>query len=349
MKDRVMRQPRSPLDHGDVAEIRSILELARRAPSVHNTQPWRWRIDGRVLELRADRSRQLRVADPVGRNFMISCGCAVHHAVVGAGALGWRASVDLLPEPADPDVLARMQLVPVAVPDDSRDVLRVIEDRRTDRRRFTNWPVPPERLKDLAFDAGRWGAQVVVLTDLTQRWRVEGLVERAIASQEQDGRYSAEQRAWMDRGPTDGIPERGPDRGRRSRRRASDAFHPTVDADDRPHDRGVRWTDPDRDDVGRTTVLAARGAGAQCALAGCRGRWSVDGPAQPGDRAQRDPSRPALRRDVREHGAADPGPHGVAGDRPCRAAADTQATRWTTSSTPETTGQGHRPSAGGVD
>ena len=44
------------------------------------------------------------------------------------------------------------------------------------------------------------------MTDLTQRWRVEGLVERAIASQEQDGRYSAEQRAWMDRGPTDGIP-----------------------------------------------------------------------------------------------------------------------------------------------
>ncbi len=206
MKDRVMRQPRSPLDHGDVAEIRSILELARRAPSVHNTQPWRWRIDGRVLELRADRSRQLRVADPVGRNFMISCGCAVHHAVVGAGALGWRASVDLLPEPADPDVLARMQLVPVAVPDDSRDVLRLIEDRRTDRRRFTNRPVPPERLKDLAVDAGRWGAQVVALTDLTQRWRVEGLVERAIASQEQDGRYSAEQRAWTDRGPTDGIP-----------------------------------------------------------------------------------------------------------------------------------------------
>src|SRR4029077_326501 len=138
MKDRVMRQPRSPLDPGDVAEIRSILELARRAPSVHNTQPWRWRIDGRVLELRADRSRQLRVADPVGRNFMISCGCAVHHAVVGAGALGWRASVDLLPEPADPDVWERMHLVPVAVPDDSRDVLRLIEDRRTDRRRFTN-------------------------------------------------------------------------------------------------------------------------------------------------------------------------------------------------------------------
>ena len=113
MKDRVKNQPGSPVEHPDVAEIRNILELARRAPSVHNTQPWRWRIDGRLLQLRADRSRQLRVADPLGRNFMISCGCALHHAVVGAGALGWRASVDLLPERAEPDVVARLHLVPV--------------------------------------------------------------------------------------------------------------------------------------------------------------------------------------------------------------------------------------------
>jgi nitroreductase len=232
MEDSVMRQTGSPVDHRDMAEIRSILELARRAPSVHNTQPWRWRIDGRVLELRADRSRQLRVADPLGRNLMISCGCALHHAVVGAGALGWRASMDLLPERADPDVLARLHLVPVEAPDDSRDVLRSIEDRRTDRRRFTNSPVPPERLKELAVEASRWGAQVVALTDLTQRWRIEGLVERAIASQEQDPRYSAEQRAWTDRGPTDGIPSAaltGADHAAGLRTRFTQRSTPTTD------------------------------------------------------------------------------------------------------------------------
>ena len=100
MRDRTAREAGSPVEHPDVAEMRNILELARRAPSVHNTQPWRWRIDGRLLELRADRSRQLRVADPLGRNLMISCGCALHHAVVGGGALGWRARVDLFPERA---------------------------------------------------------------------------------------------------------------------------------------------------------------------------------------------------------------------------------------------------------
>ena len=202
----VMRQTQMRVDPHRAQELRTIIAVARRAPSVHNTQPWRWRIDGRVLELRADRSRQLRVADPVARNLTISCGCALHHAEVAASALGWRASVEMLPERADHDLLARLHLVPDEVPADSHEVLRNIDERRTDRRRFTNWPVPPERLHHLAAEGSRWGADVFVLTDLTQRWRVEGLVDRATAAQDQDHRFAAEQQAWTDRGPTDGIP-----------------------------------------------------------------------------------------------------------------------------------------------
>ncbi len=317
MRDRTARQTGSPVEHRDVAEMRSILELARRAPSVHNTQPWRWRIDGRVLELRADRSRQLRVADPLGRNLMISCGCALHHAVVGAGALGWRASVDLLPERAEPDVLARLHLVPVEVPDDSRE-------RAPQHRGETNRPSSVHQL------AGPTRAPRRTRCGRQSMGRTGGRVDRphaAMAGRRScragdrlagAGRPLRRRTTGLDGPGSDRRhPERGPDRGSRSHRRASDAFHAAVDADDRPHDRGVRWADHDRDEVGRTAGLAARGAGTQCALAGCRGRRSVGGAAQPGDRAQRDPARRALRRDVREHGAADPGPPGVAGDRPC--------------------------------
>ena len=52
--------------------LRDIVELACRAPSVHNTQPWLWRLDGDRIELHADRRRQLPVADPSGRNLVIS-------------------------------------------------------------------------------------------------------------------------------------------------------------------------------------------------------------------------------------------------------------------------------------
>src|SRR5690242_12091454 len=78
----------------------------RRAPSILNSQPWRWRVDGRKLELRADRSRQIAALDPDARLLTLSCGTALHHARTALAADGVRARVEYLPDPADPDLLA---------------------------------------------------------------------------------------------------------------------------------------------------------------------------------------------------------------------------------------------------
>src|SRR5690349_11439149 len=90
-----------------------LVELACGAPSVHNTQPWRWRIRPEsTIELWADRGRQLAVADPDGRNLAISCGAAVHHLVVAGQALGVRTTVELMPVNEEPDLLARVRIGP---------------------------------------------------------------------------------------------------------------------------------------------------------------------------------------------------------------------------------------------
>src|SRR3954469_19724852 len=79
-------------------DVRSAVGLATRAPSIHNTQPWRWRLDGDVLELRADRARQLRQLDPDGRSLLISCGGALYLAELGLAARGWAVEVSRLPD-----------------------------------------------------------------------------------------------------------------------------------------------------------------------------------------------------------------------------------------------------------
>ena len=88
------------------------LEEAARAslhaPSVFNTQPWSWLVTGDRLELRADPSRRLDATDRDGHLLLLSCGAALHHARTALAAAGWTATVDRLPDPSEPALLARV-------------------------------------------------------------------------------------------------------------------------------------------------------------------------------------------------------------------------------------------------
>ena len=182
-----------------------VVELACRAPSVHNTQPWRWRVDGDRIELRADRSRQLPVADPGGRSLLISCGAALHHAIVAAAGLGYDARVVRHPDPEQPDLLARFELVPARRTAAATDRLQTLLARRTDRRRFTAWPVTEEQLGELAAGIRDPGVRVVPVTGLADRLRVELLAARARAAEAADGRYAEEQRRWAEEARSDAV------------------------------------------------------------------------------------------------------------------------------------------------
>ena len=88
---------------------RSIVAMAMRAPSLHNTQPWRWRIcSEHTLELYADHDRQLHGVDPRGRLMMLSLGSALHHAVVAARSVDRAVRVERLPDGGPPDLVARL-------------------------------------------------------------------------------------------------------------------------------------------------------------------------------------------------------------------------------------------------
>jgi nitroreductase len=188
--------------------LRRIVEAAIRAPSVHNTQPWRWRGTPHSLELYADRSRQLAAADPDGRNLVISCGTALHHARVAADALGWSSTVTRVPDPDQQDLLARLALCPATPSRHAPELLEAIDKRCTDRRRFTSWPVPDERLTHLAAEASAQGARALPLSDVSERFRAELLINRAIDLQRADQLVMREQQAWIDHAAVDGVPSR---------------------------------------------------------------------------------------------------------------------------------------------
>lgn len=187
------------------AEALRLVDYATSAPSVHNTQPWQWRVAGNVIELYADTSRRLIVEDPTGRNLVISCGAALHHLQVAADALGWTTDVDRVAGTSDPTLLARVKLARSGRPVHP-DRLQPVLDRRTDRRRFTSWPVPDERLEHLAEEARERGCHATPLLDETSRVRLKILAETALASAAAHEAAAAEQDRWVDRGRTEGVP-----------------------------------------------------------------------------------------------------------------------------------------------
>jgi nitroreductase len=113
-----------------------------RAPSIHNTQPWRWLHRDGVLELYADRTRQLPALDPDGRSVLLSCGAALELARLGFAGAGWRTEVDRLPDPTRPDLLARIRPVGRSAVDPATvQRAEAAERRHTDRRPFRPEPV----------------------------------------------------------------------------------------------------------------------------------------------------------------------------------------------------------------
>lgn len=146
------------------AALAAAARIAGFAPSIHNTQPWRWRVSGASLELWAVRDRQLPVTDPLGRMLTVSCGAALHHARIALAAEGWQVSVERLPDPGQPELLARLVVTqPTAATPEAMRHVQTARVRRTDRRPLSDTPVDRAAIEALRQVADREGAHLHVL------------------------------------------------------------------------------------------------------------------------------------------------------------------------------------------
>lgn len=183
-------------------------DRAARAPSVHNTQPWRIQLHPDRLAVHCDPSRQLKVLDPQGRELIQSVGAALFNIRVSLAASGWAVDVARLPDAGDPDLLAVVR--PVAGPADTAlaALAPAIDRRRTNRRAFLSGPVPDTVIQSLsAASAAEDALLVPVVTDAHRRL-VARVTQQADRIQNADAAYRAELRQWTNRPPEagDGIP-----------------------------------------------------------------------------------------------------------------------------------------------
>ncbi len=191
-----------------IATCRDALELAVRAPSVHNTQPWRWRIQRGRVDLFADFGRQVTATDPMARALLVSCGAALHHLEVAFALLGWQAEIDRMPDPRRTDHLATIRFTPRPPSDLDIRLAAAIHLRRSDRRRYPGKPVAARHLRAVSRCASRFGAAARHVPD-TMLPDLAAPMRRAATRHATDTNYLAELEQWSGcHGETTGVPAR---------------------------------------------------------------------------------------------------------------------------------------------
>jgi nitroreductase len=190
-------------------------EHALLAPSVHNTQPWKWRVSADAVELYADSDRHLVGTDPDRRDLVISCGAALHHLRVALAAAGVAVAVTRLPDPEDRTLLAVAQVVDGPIDERAAALAGAIGDRHSDRRAFAPDPAHPAQLRLLTEHAAAEGARLVPVVSDEARARLATVLGEAARTERAAPGYAAELVLWSSRyrGSHDGLPAGSRTRG----------------------------------------------------------------------------------------------------------------------------------------
>jgi hypothetical protein len=186
-----------------------VVAAATRAPSIHNTQPWRFTAGPEHLEVFLDRDRALPVLDPTSRQQVISCGSVIEFAVVALAAAGFTTEVDVATDDGDPDHLATVRIVGRhQATDEDAALAAAIERRHTVRAAFQSRAVPAELVDRLQREAASFDAWLKPITRSEEEVATVFLISRAEEMEQNDPAYRAELDRWMrtEPGADDGVP-----------------------------------------------------------------------------------------------------------------------------------------------
>ena len=173
-----------------------LIATAARAPSVHNSQPWRFRVSQQAVELWCDPRRKV-AADAIGREMLISCGAALFGLRLAVRSLGFQPVVDLLPDRSQLRLMARVG-IGAAAPLNTLEtrMLAAMPHRHTHRGPFLPGPLPAGLLAGLQDDALTEGATLAFVDEGLPYDRLARIASAAARRGDLDPCARAEIQRW---------------------------------------------------------------------------------------------------------------------------------------------------------
>jgi nitroreductase len=194
-----------PAAAGSAERLRFFLQWAILAPSRHNAQPWVFEIAGDEVRVYADTSRTLPVADPDGRQLLMSCGAVLVNLRLAAAHFGHASSVEIVPGFRRDGLLARVRLEErSASTPQVEELFRAIPRRRTNRLPLDGREPPDGLVTTLLREARREGVTLRPV-EAHQRRVVADLVAEGDDTAWSSRRFRAELAGWS---RTNGSPRR---------------------------------------------------------------------------------------------------------------------------------------------
>jgi hypothetical protein len=195
-------------------KLRYALEYAVLAPSSRNAQPWLFKIADDTVDVYADRTRSLPVIDPNDREMIIACGTSLFYLRLALYHFGQGCAVEILPDASDPDLLARVRLLPspVSGPDDAVEnelLFQSIPRRHTNRLTYEDREVREGLLAALQESARSEGAWLYVVREPAERYSIAHYIAESDQDQWANPEYRQELADWVRENATterDGIP-----------------------------------------------------------------------------------------------------------------------------------------------
>jgi hypothetical protein len=179
-------------------QLEFLLNYAILAPSGNNSQPWLFRIVHETVELYADRTRALPVADPQDRELTISCGAALLNLRLAIRHFGYTDTVKTFPNPEDPDLLAHVWLGnPREETEEEYLLFATITRRRTNRLPFQDWDIPETLLSLMRTSATVEGAWLEIIEGEELRNEVVDLIAQGDRLQMANPHFRRELAAWI--------------------------------------------------------------------------------------------------------------------------------------------------------